>query len=388
MAHIQKRCGACRLTFSSKSRKCPTCGGEPSYVARYRAPGGAEKSKSFPRAIDAERYITDQAAKVQRGEWVDPELGKVTFAEWSRDWLALKSLKPKTREGYEGHLRTHLLPAFGEKSLSAIQPAEVHRFVADMTASGSSPRTVRNAYRVLSAIMRRAVVTGKLIRTPCLEVELPKPARKEMRFLSAAEVARLAEAAGEWSPLVYFAAYSGLRFGEVAALRVGRVNVLRAAVEVAESASEVGGTVQYVAPKNGRTRIVSLPRFVAELLAPLVAGKVPQDLVFGPLRHGQFYRGIFQPATKAAKLEGLRFHDLRHTCAALSIEAGAHPRIIMERLGHSSIVVTTDIYGHLLPSQDEALTTALEAAHAKAIAEQSRDHGGTVTPLRAAEQGV
>jgi integrase len=163
---------------------------------------------------------------------------------------------------------------------------------------------------------------------------------------------------------------------------------VRAKTTIAESASEVGGQVIFQTPKTDRTRTVSLPRFVAEELAPLLAGKGPDDLVFtapggGPLRHTRFLRFVFRPAAKAVGLPAkLRFRDLRHTCAALLIAQGAHPRAITDRLGHSTIRVTMDVYGHLLPGVDEALT-ARPATRAAAQAEllgdsrAGRDDDGT-----------
>ncbi len=136
--------------------------------------------------------------------------------------------------------------------------------------------------------------------------------------------------------------------------------------------SLLAGGIRFVAPKNGRTRTVRLPRFLVDVLSPVVAGKGPEELVFascsgGPLRHGQFYRA-FRRAVAAAGLDPrLRFHDLRHSAAAMLIAQGAHPRAIMERLGHSSITVTMDVYGHLLPSLDEALADGLDATFAELL---------------------
>jgi len=255
-----------------------------------------------------------------------------------------------------------------------------------------APRTVRNVYRTLSGIMRAAVRSRRIASSPCLDVALPRPRKSEIRPLTAEEVAKLAAAVGEdYAPLIHVAAYTGLRWGEIAALRVGRVRILPGVVDVIESASEVGGRVQFVAPKNGRTRSVRLPRFVAEMLSPLVAGKDPGELVFaGPdgevLRHARFYTRVFLPAVKEAGLgERVRFHDLRHTCAALLIAQGAHPRAIMERLGHSTIAVTMDVYGHLLPSLDDELAAGLEATYqaaADARASRMRPEIAEVVALR------
>ena len=350
MAHVEKR-------------------GPQRWRARYRGPDGRERSRTFERRVDADRWLVAQEADKARGVWIDPALGRVTFGQWAERWLELQGqLRPKTAAGYAGILRGHLLPRFGTHGLAAIQPLDVAGFVADLRAAGAAPRTVRNVYRVLSAIMRAAVVNRRIAQSPCVGISLPSAPKQEMLCLSAGEVARLADSIGEgYGPLILFAAYTGLRFGEIAALRAGRVSTRWATVHVVESLSEVGGEVLFVPPKNGRTRTVSLPGALVEQLAPLVDGRPAKALVFtapdgGPLRHSRFMAKVFRPAVTRAGLDRrLRFHDLRHTCAALLIAQGAHPRAIMERLGHSSITVTMDTYGHLLPSVDEALTAGLEA---------------------------
>lgn len=155
---------------------------------------------------------------------------------------------------------------------------------------------MRNVYRVLSGVMRSAVANRRIPSSPCAGVALPRPERRQMIVLDAVEAQELAEAAGpEHGPLITFAVFTGLRWGEIAALRVGRFDSLRATVDVVQSATEVAGGIRFVAPKNGRTRTVRLPRFLVDVLAPLVAGKDPEELVFasrsgGPLRHGEFYR--------------------------------------------------------------------------------------------------
>jgi integrase len=366
MAHIQRR-GAHR------------------WKARYRGPDGKERSRTFERRSDAERWLVGQTSGMLRGEWIDPTLGQMTFADWSARWLGLQvDLKPKTRAGYTSILKTHLVPAFGRREIASIQPEDVDRFVAQLVAGGCAPRTVRNVYRALSGIMRSAVKNRRIVSSPCIDVALPRPRSRGMIALSAEEVDRLAAAAGEWSTVVYFASYTGMRWGEIAALRVGRVRF--GVVDVVESVSEVEGGVLFVAPKNSRTRTVRLPAFVMELIAPRLDGKDPEDLVFqgsdGPLRHGWFYSRIFRPAVRAAGLdERVRFHDLRHTCAALLIAQGAHPRAIMERLGHSTIAVTIDVYGHLLPSLDDTLTAGLEDTYRRARAASVRPGDGQVLEL-------
>ncbi len=191
--------------------------------------------------------------------------------------------------------------------------------------------------------------------------------------------------------LVTFAAYSGLRAGEIGGLRVGRLDLLRGRVDVVEALKDTNGRSSFGPTKNHANRTVRLPRFLCDQLGAHLADRphAPADLVFtgpmgGPLQHRTFYRRHFRPAVAAAGLPAaLRFHDLRHTAAALLIAQGAHPRAIMERLGHSSITITLNVYGHLFPNLDEALTDGLEATYRQATeaalaAKSSRSCGADV----------
>jgi integrase len=138
---------------------------------------------------------------------------------------------------------------------------------------------------------------------------------------------------------------------------------------VAESATEVNGRLVFGPTKNYQRRTVPLPRFLRDDLAAHLRKRRERadDLVFaspegGPLRHNNFYGRHFKPAVRRVGLpESVRFHDLRHSYAGFLIAQGAHPRAIMERMGHSSVQVTLGTYGHLLPGIDEQLTSGLEA---------------------------
>jgi integrase len=233
----------------------------------------------------------------------------------------------------------------------------------------------KHAYYVLFAVLEAAIQAGALLRNPAAGVRAPRSRRREMQFLSAADVERLAEAiAPPYGLLVRFATYTGLRAGELAALRVRRLDLLRGTVRVVESASEVGGRLILGSTKTYAERTVRLPRFLREDLAAYLAGR-PCDhdgFVFtapkgGPLRHNNFYQRSFCPAlTRAGLPAQVRFHDLRHTCAALLIAQGAHPKAIQAHLGHSSIQVTMDRYGYLFPDALEQLADRLDAARAAA----------------------
>ncbi|NIA26335.1 MAG: tyrosine-type recombinase/integrase [Gammaproteobacteria bacterium] len=381
MAHIEKRTGR----------------GKP-WRVRYRAPSGRERSRSFARKADAEKFKSTTEADLVRGEWHDPRLARATVAGWSERWLRTKAhLKPYTRAGYESLLRVHIVPRWGDLELRHIDRLGVEEWVADLQATGLSASRVRQARQVLNSMMKLAVETGYLTVNPVEGASVPRQPEGETRFLSVAEVERLAEAIrSPYEVLVYTLAYGGLRWGEAAALRRQRCDLLRSRLEVTESLSEAWGGLQFGSTKTHRRRTVMIPGFLRDLLASHLATEVEDDpaaLVFtsyegGPLRNSNFRRRIWNGAVAEAGLvPGLRIHDLRHTCASLLIAEGAHPRAVMGHLGHSSITVTMDRYGHLFPSDMEALAEALGAARGRALAAQPRpSRGPRVVELRGDRQ--
>lgn len=347
------------------------------WEASYRDPAGKEHIKRHRTRAEADRWLASVKADMQRGEYVEPRLARLTFGEWADEWLSTTAhLRPKTRVGYESALRVHVLPVFGNRPIGSIQQVDVRRFVAEKVAGGAAPGTVRGARKVLRLVLNTAVGSGAIRSNPCNGVRVPASPKAEMVYLTGEEVEGLAQAIDpRYATLVRFAAYTGLRAGEICALRVGRLDLLRGRVLVAESVTEVErhGLV-FSEPKTYERRSVTLPRFLREELSAHLAGRAvePDHFVFpaasgGVLRHKHFYRTIFKPAVVAAGLPAqLRFHDLRHTCASLCIALGAHPKAIQERLGHSSITVTLDRYGHLFPKLDEELTERLDALHREA----------------------
>ena len=341
---------------------------------RVEQPGDGRSERRAQAQAEAE--LDRISADKQRGDYLDPRAGKVRFADVAEDWLAALMKRTRTVQGYESLLRRHVLPAFASRPVGSIRTSDVRRFLALTQRDGAAPGTVRNAYRVLKSVLD-AAVDDDLIRTnPCAALrreDLPRSARIEMSFLDAEEVARLADAIrAPYGVLVYFAAYAGLRAGEIGALRMEKVDLLHGAVRVTESVSAVKGGYQFVPPKTYEERSVRLPAFLVSLLREYLEtqpAKGPRDYLFtdedgGHLRHGTWYTRRFKPAVRAASLpDGLRFHDLRHTCAALLIADNVHPKVICDRLGHSTIQVTMDRYGHLLPSLEEAAIAGLDKTY-------------------------
>ena len=309
--------------------------GKTTYRARYRDPAGREHAKVFARKADAQRFLTEMENSKLKGTWTDPAQGRVLFRDWLAEWwTTTTNLRPSTRARDEMLLRRYALPRFGDVALVAISQRDVRAWVADLSARGLAPATVQKLYQLLGKLMGAAVDAGMIPQSPCRRVPLPKVEREEMRFLTSAEVATLAEAIQpRYHALVLVGAYGGLRIGELAGLRRSRVDLLRGTVTVAEIVVEVGGVLHIGPPKTRASRrMVGLPRFVVEELAAHLAGPGdPEAFVFtapqgGPLRVTGFRTRVWRPASRAAGVDGLRIHDLRHTAVALWIAAGPTPR--------------------------------------------------------------
>jgi integrase len=357
--------------------------------ARIRDASGKEIARHFVRKSDAERWEASARSAITRGDWIDPARARVTVGAWSAQWMAAQvQLKPTTRARYALALRRQVLPTWENIALSAVSYAEVAAWVQRLTASGLAPATVRYAHRVFSLVLAHAVRDGRLSRNPAEGVRLPRVVREEPVFLDHDQVARLADACDRYGLLVRFLAYTGLRWGEMSALRVSRLDLLRRRVTVAAAFAEVGGELVEGTPKNHQRRSVPIPRFLVDDLAAQVAGKRRDDLVFtapggGPLRNTNFRSRVFAPAAKSVGLPGLTPHDLRHTAASLAVAAGANVKAVQRMLGHASAAMTLDVYAGLFGDDLDAVATRLDEAFAARDADYLRTGtaGGAVIDL-------
>lgn len=352
MAHVQKR-------------------GPGRWRARYRGPDGRERSRTFRRKADAERFLATVETDKVRGTWVDPRLSRTSIeAFWHRQLLPhlISRIRPTTLDLYTMLWRRYLLSALGERPLGTITRLDIEEFVARLTAAGVGAPTVGAALRLLHRILEAAHSAGIIARNPASGVKAPSLPQQEMPFFTAAEVERLIVATPDfWRAFVLLAAWGGLRFGEIAALRIDRIDFLRRHVRIEETLTEVNGTLRLGPTKTRAKRVVTLPAFVIEAVAEHIRKWPPKDDGFlfrsrdgGLPRRSNFRRRVWHLALEAAGLPQIRFHDLRHTAAALAIAAGAHPKALQARLGHSSITTTLDRYGHLMEGLDTELATRLE----------------------------
>src|SRR4051794_19857439 len=338
------------------------------YRARYRDPGGRQHERRFPRKVDAQRWLDEAASAMVTQTWTAPARGRVTVADWAARWLDSQSgIKPSTLYRYRTLLRAHVLPAWGNHRLAEVTHADVATWVARLREGGSAPGTVRQAHRVFSLLLDLAVRDGRIPRNPAERVPLPRIVRGEPRFLTREQVEDLADAAGEDGDLIRLLANTGLRFGELAALRVRRVDFLRRRLMIAESATEVAGELVFGTPKSHQQRTVPLPAELVEPLARRCEGKEPDDLLLTtpagtPLRLRNWRRMVWNPAVEAAGLSDITPHDLRHTAASLAVASGAHAKAVQRILGHASAAMTLDVYSGLFDDDLTALAERMDAA--------------------------
>jgi integrase len=384
-----------------------------SYQARIPSPTNRHKDvvKTFARKRDAERWLTSQAEAINRGDFIDPRRGETLFeqvaTEWQDTWA---DLAPKTQVGYQSILNRHVLPAFGKASVRAITPDDVQRF-ANSLATDHAANTLRRVMDVVRAVLRVAVERRYVAANPCDAVRLPRKGESrniEINPMTHAEASDLLGAlSAHWTLAVLLDAYTGLRAGELWALRRRDVSLRCDEITVDEAIKEVTRASAVKVPSSQRItdslivgptktyakRKVSVPPFLRDMLKehlaqPLPGGSGPEAFIFTTptgeaVRHNLFYKRVFVPAARSAfpartaaaerraeaagqnpkQASPLRFHDLRHTCAAWLIAAGAHPLQIKLRLGHKEIRTTMDIYGHLFPSAEPELADLLDAGY-------------------------
>ena len=261
--------------------------------------------------------------------------------------------------------------------------ADVQAWVTTLAAQ-HSPATVQKIHRVLSLVLDLAVKDQRLSRNVATGVNLPRVVKHEHRYLTHDQVEGLADACGyptdpskhssydtrtneTYRLVVLFLAYTGVRFGEMAALRVARLDLLRQRTAIVASVTPVQGQgLVWGTTKTHQRREVPIPASVVGELAHHVAHKRQDDLVFAGIRRGSplrvsTFRKPFDAAAAAIGMPGLHPHQLRHTAASLAIAAGADIKVVQQMLGHASATMTLDTYGHLFEDRLDEVGNALDA---------------------------
>jgi integrase len=331
---------------------------------------------------EAQREAARLISEVDKGTHVDPS--RMTVAAFLERWIEHMQgqVSPRSHERYAELCRKNLAPLLGALALTKLQPAQISQAYAKALASGRrdgagglSARTVTHMHRVLREALQQAVRWQMLARNPADAVKPPKVERKQMSVLDTDATAELITAAQGSSLAVpiLFGVLCGLRRGEIVALRWRNVDLDRGQISVVASTEQTDAGCREKEPKSGHGRTVALASLMVEELR---GHRLRQAEALLIARAGALQpRSLTHAFVKFVRERGLqiRLHDLRHSHATHMLASGVHPKIAQERLGHSSVGITLDLYSHVLPGMqaeavarvDDALQSALQKLAAK-----------------------
>jgi integrase len=332
--------------------------------------------------IECARLISE----INVGTYLEP--AKTTLAQFLERWLAnIKgNVSPRTHERYEEIAKKNLIPLLGAITLTKLRPMQIAAAYTKALADGRrdgkgglSPRTVHHMHRVLKQALTQAVGWQLLIRNPVEAVDPPKVERHQMTTYDMAQTAALIDAV-RGTPMfipTLLAVLCGMRRGEIAALRWRNVDLTTGHISVVASAEQMNGSVRLKETKSGRARTVAMSGTVRDELRTHRLQQAQDMLKLGiRLTDDNFVAALadgspVQPTfiihewvrfINATDLPRVRFHDLRHAHATHMLSSGIHPKVASERLGHSKVGITLDLYSHVLPGMQEDAAATLDAA--------------------------
>lgn len=358
--------------------------GKVTYRVRWWA-DDKQRSKSFKVYAEAKRWRAVLEGDLVNGSYIDPKAGTVTLSSFARESLPALTLdvRPSTKERILSIYRVHIEPVFGHMPLTAITGAGIGDWMVRM-GSTHGPASVRKNVHVLRRVLDHAVNNGLLRANPAAAVRLPQEPRHEQKYLTHAQALHLAETIHpRFKAMVLVAVFGGLRFGEVCGLQRKHINPLNNTIAVRQTLVEVGSSMTLGPPKTKTSvRVVTIPRSImAQVVEHMDAhtGSEPDAMVFtgqrgNTISRNNWYRHYWKTATEAAGMEGLRFHDLRHTFVALWVSLGRNPKEVSKAAGHSSVAFTLDRYGHLYDTDHDGLADELDAM----LSGHNRPHGQSV----------
>jgi len=332
------------------------------WCGQVRLPGQRKTVYGKTRTL-VQRKIRAIVADAEQGIMPAPE--RLTVETYLERWLAddVSRLDQYTVKNYGIYVRLHIIPKLGKIKLAQLQPAHVQGLYAAMQVSGLAPKTIRNAHGVLRAALGKAAAWGLVPRNVAALATPPKAQSPEFRALTVEEAKHLGRTTqgNRWAPMLLLALTTGLRQGEILGLKWGDIDSAAGVLQVRRQ-YERDGT--FSTPKASSQRRLDLAP--AEIRALEIQREaqgrdrgrsgdryVEQDLVFAthqgrPLMHRNVFRE-FKRLLRRVGLPDIRFHDLRHTNATLMLGQGVHPKVVQERLGHSQVAITLNIYSHVLP---------------------------------------
>lgn len=354
------------------------------YSIKYRTPTGKQKWESgFANKAAAQTRLNEVLRELGIGEYIEPK--QATFKEFAEEWLTSRvSIRGATLSAYRSIAKLWLIPAFGHRKISEIQLGDVQKMVTDLSTNLSA-KTLKNCITLLRVMLvgkkgASAVKRGYIRHDPTRGLELPSRHSKLIVPPSIEQVWKLIDAAAAMGELghaiVYMDAFTGLRRNEILALEFTDIDWFTREVSVSKAISKRparDGVHKWEwvigPPKSSKSiRRVALPETVVQLLSAFrqIRGEKAKYIFSNAqeafLDPDYFNEYIFAPVAKATELPDTRFHDLRHFFASMLIAQGESPKYICDQMGHSSVQITFDIYGHLFPQAREEAAAKFQKA--------------------------
>jgi len=323
---------------------------------------------------DAEKRLAELFHQLDTGTFTKPS--KDTLSDFLSRWLqdyAKPHLTPRAYERYESIIRVHLTPSLGSIPLTEVRPDHIQKHYTAMLNDGLSARTVRYHHVILHVALQSAVKWGLVPRNVADAVDPPRPGHTEMHTWNENEIAQFLDGIkdSQYYTLFYTALFTGMRRSELLGLTWQDIDLLYSVISVNRGLHHLSdGSYVFTEPKSAKSkRTIALPpsailvlkaHYDNQKLERDMVGKPlsDTDLVFStiegkPLRPNTITRAWETLAARYG-VKVIRFHDARHTHASIMLKQGIHPKIVQERLGHSSIAVTLDTYSHVAPGLQES----------------------------------
>lgn len=348
------------------------------WMVRYRLDGRQIKSKGHRTKRDAKLFAATVETKVASGQWIDPQSGRVLVGTLWPEYLAgSTAIKETTRATREVTWAKWVKPRWADVEVGKIRVSQIRTWTGQMVQGGAGAATVANALGVLRGVLALAVEDRLIDANPAAAIKPPRRAPKVKKYLTHRQVDLVTEACVDPQDALVIGvlAYCGLRFGELAALRVQDVDWLRRRINVSRSVTDVRGKgLVWSSPKTYEIRSVSIPAHLVQPLSRQAAGRDREALLFGvdgtPIRVNNWRSRRFYPAVKAARkvddtIPAVTVHDLRATCISLALSAGAGLKQVQMLAGHSNGATTANVYGSLMSDDVDVVARALDRQRAE-----------------------